>query len=52
MFVRVYQPTVDAGEVERVVDVLDYVASAVPSGELEFLPTEGAFHEACRLARG
>jgi hypothetical protein len=52
MFVRVYQPTVDAGEVERVVDVLHYVASAVPSGELEFLPTEGAFHEACRLARG
>ena len=52
MFVRVYQPTVDAGEVERVVDVLHYVASAVPSGELEFLPTEAAFHEACRLARG
>jgi hypothetical protein len=52
MFVRVYQPTVDAGEVERVVDVLHFVASAVPSGELEFLPNETAFHVACRLARG
>jgi hypothetical protein len=52
MFVRVYQPTVDAGEVERVVDVLHFVASSVPSGELEFLPNETAFHVACRLARG
>ena len=52
MFVRVYQPTIDAGEVERVVDVLHFVASAVPSGELEFLPNETAFHVACRLARG
>ena len=52
MFVRVYQPTVDAGEVERVVDVLHFLASAVPSGELEFLPNETAFHVACRLARG
>jgi hypothetical protein len=52
MFVRVYQPTVDAGEVERVVDVLHLVASAVPSGELEFLPNETAFPVACRLARG
>ena len=50
MFVRVYQPTVDAGEVERVVDVLHFLASAVPSGELEFLPNETAFHVACRLA--
>lgn len=52
MFVRVYQPTVDAGEVERVIDVLHLVASAVPSGELEFLPNKAAFHVACRLARG
>jgi hypothetical protein len=52
MFVRVYQPTVDAGEVERVVDVLHFVAAAVPTGELEFLPNETAFHVACRLARG
>jgi len=52
MFVRIYQPTVDAGEVERVVDVLHFVASAVPSAELRFLPNETAFHVACRLARG
>ena len=43
MFVRVYQPTVDAGEVERVVDVLHFVASAVPSGELEFSRTRRHF---------
>lgn len=52
MFVRIYQPTVDSSEVERVVDVLRFVAETVSGGVLEFLPEETAFHMACRLARG
>jgi hypothetical protein len=52
MFVRVYQPTVDVGEMERVVDVLRFVAASVQSGELEFLPNETAFGVACGLIRG
>lgn len=52
MFVRVYQPTIDVSEVERVVDVLHVVAECVPSGELKFLPSEAAFHLAHRAARG
>lgn len=52
MFVRVYQPTIDVGEVERVVDVLHGIATCVLSGELNFLPNEAAFHLAHRAARG